>query len=149
MPVASGLFGSRTDKRRAVDLVYDHKNGRYDFVELKIKSDNPLYAAMEILGYGLVYLASRQDRAKNLGYDSKALPVLGASEIALCVLAPQAYYENCNLRWLEIAINDGLAVIATDGLKMKFNFEQFFYSWKSGSSHYDLPTQMTREPVCV
>ena len=65
MPVASGLFGEHSDKRRSIDLVYFGEHGSFDFVELKVESNTPLYAAMEILGYGLVYLASRNDSVKN------------------------------------------------------------------------------------
>lgn len=148
MPVASGLFGPRTDKRRAVDLVFDHKNGHYEFVELKIKSDTPLYAAMEILGYGLVYLASRKDRAQNLAYNGAALPVLRASRITLCVLAPKLYYGDRNIAWLEDSINDGLTRSTVPGLNIDFCFEKFDFAWNSYFSPSDLPEPLGRQPVC-
>ena len=148
MPVASGLFGSRTDKRRAVDLVFDHKNGHYEFVELKIKSDTPLHAAMEILKYGLVYLASRKDRAENLAYDGAVLPILRASRITLCVLAPQRYYGDRDVAWLEDSINEGLKRSAVPGLSIDFRFEQFKFPWDSDSSPNDLPETLGRQPVC-
>lgn len=149
--VASGLFGSISDKRRAVDLVHNKGNGQFDFVELKIKSDTPLYAAMEILGYGLVYLASRQDAAKNLGYVSEELPVLRASEITLCVLAPDDFYKNknlyYNLEWLQDAINKGLQKLGKGNLKMVFRFEKFLFPWNHDMSASDLPEHLVREPV--
>jgi hypothetical protein len=143
MPIASGLFGSITDKRRAVDLVHSKETGHFDFVELKIQSDTPLYAAMEILGYGLVYLASRRDTAKNLKYNSENLPVLMASEITLCVLAPGNYYGSCSLEWLQDAINDGLKEFVKSDLKMDFRFEKFAkdFMWK----HDMAPTDLTEE----
>lgn len=147
MPVASGLFGARTDKRRLLDLVYDLKQGHYDFIELKIKSDTPLYAAMEILGYGLVYLASRQNKASNLGYDDALLPLLRASHITLCVLAPEAYYADCNLEWLEQAINHGLSSFDKRELRMRFRFEKFTFTWKHSSKPGDLPQPLIRARV--
>lgn len=147
MPVASGLFGSISDKRRAVDLVHRKGNGQFDFVELKIQSDTPLYAAMEILGYGLVYLASRQDAAKNLEYASKDLPVLRASEITLCVLAPEDYYKEYNLKWLQEALNDGLKGFDNGDLKMRFRFEKLLFQWRHEMSPTDLPKDLVREPV--
>lgn len=150
MPVASGLFSSTSDKRRSVDLVYikEKDNRSFDFVELKIASDSPLYAAMEILGYGLVYYASRQDTAKNLKYDSKDLAVLGARKISLCVLAPEAFYGTYNLKWLQKAINDGLErLVDIDSFKMDFRFEKFEFKWKYTMSGSDLPKQLDRKPV--
>jgi hypothetical protein len=122
MPVASGIFDGYSDRRRAVDLVFDHQDGCYDLVELKIntKAGSPLYAAMEILGYGLIYLASRFDRAKNLKYRVSDLPVLRATSITLCVLAPESYYEGSQLLWLQDAINEGLSQLAPSDLKMNF-----------------------------
>lgn len=151
MPVASGLFGPISDKRRAVDLVHSRGNGQFDFVELKIQSDTPLYAAMEILGYGLVYLASRQDTARNLEYASEELPVLRAREITLCVLAPDDYYKNKNLyyklKWLQDAINNGLQKLDKGNLKMDFRFEKFLFTWKNNMSTSNLPENLVREPV--
>ncbi len=147
MPVASGLFGSRTDKRRLVDLVYDLKLGHYDLIELKIQSDTPLYAAMEILGCGLVYLASRQNKANNLAYDSALLPLLRASHVTLCVLAPEAYYADCNLEWLEKAINHGLSSFDKRELRMRFRFEKFTFKWKHNGKPADLPQPLIRARV--
>lgn len=79
---------------------------------------------MEILGYGLIYLASRNDRAENLKYKVADLPVLKANKISLCVLAPTNYY-NGNLMWLQDAINDGLKRFATAAFSIDFCFQKF------------------------
>lgn len=149
MPVASGLFGSASDKRRAVDLVHNKESKYFDFVELKIRSDTPLYAAMEILGYGLVYLASRRDTGNNLKYASKHLPVLKAREVALCVLAPENYYRDCNLKWLQIAINMGLKDIVKNDLKMEFRFEKFpqGFVWHHKMHPIELTGNLERQHV--
>ena len=147
MPVASGLFDGHTDKRRAVDLVFDHEDRHYDLVELKIKSDTPLYAAMEILGYGLVYLASRTDLTGNFNYKASDLPVLKAKKITLCVLAPENYYEASNLKWLEVAINDGLMQFATPDLSIDFQFQKFGNQLGNQLPIKVLPETLIREPA--
>jgi hypothetical protein len=148
MPIASGLFGEHSDKRRAIDLVFEHQTDHFELVELKIKSDTPLFAAMEILGYGLVYLASRIDGAGNLKYKAADLPVLRANKITLCVLAPAKYYGyRGSLSWLKDAINDGLKHLPLHNLAIDFRFEQFDFSWTSESTASDLPVTLIRKLV--
>ena len=147
IPVASGLFDEHSDKRRAVDLVFDHQADHFDLVELKIKSDTPLYAAMEILRYGLVYLASRNDRAGNLKYKTADLPVLRANKVTLGVLAPEGYYAGSKLKWLQDGINDGLKHLPQLDLTIDFRFEQFDFLWTSESTARDLPETLTRKRV--
>jgi hypothetical protein len=53
MSTTSGIQGPYLNKRRAIDLVRRTAPDCYAFVELKVDSDNPLYAAFEILGYAL------------------------------------------------------------------------------------------------
>lgn len=154
MPTASGLFGSRSDKRRAIDLVCSHGNNCFDFVELKISSNTPLHAAMEILGYGLVYLASRKDSAQNLQYGSGAsIPLMSASTISLVVLAPSKFYEQFKLDWLERGLNDGLKELLTKQgmpkLVMKFCFERFAddFKWEPPYKPDMLPEKVERMRV--
>jgi len=149
MPVASGLFDGYSDKRRAVDLVFDHQDDHYDLVELKVnlKAGSPLYAAMEILGYGLVYLASRNDRAGNLKYDASDLPVLRANRITLCVLAPESYFKSSQLMWLQCAINEGLDRLAPSDLKMDFCFKKFGGAWCDDLPQIHLPDVLVLETV--
>ena len=146
MPVASGLFDEYSDKRSAVDLVFDHGDGHYDLVELKIKSDTPLYAAMEILGYGLIYLASRTDRAGNLKYKVADLPVLKANRISLCVLAPANYYQG-SLMWLQDAINVGLKRFATTDFSIDFCFQKFGNQLGNDLPLKFLPEILARDPA--
>jgi hypothetical protein len=49
VPLISGIAGSHAFKKRAVDLVHRHEDGSFEFVELKVNSDTPIYAAVEIL----------------------------------------------------------------------------------------------------
>ena len=64
VPIASALGGGR---RQCIDLVHARGNGCYDFVELKVKSNTPIYAAVEVLQYGYFWLLSRAHRDR-LGY---------------------------------------------------------------------------------
>ena len=131
VPTSSGLMGAHLDKTRNIDLVYDCGNGRYKFVELKVNSNTPLFAAMEILGYGLIYLFSRLYR------NPSDKIMLDAKSIHLKVLAPYKYYyyitktpvrhdEKYQLAWLEDLINDGLGTFLDGfGVSMDFRFETF------------------------
>ncbi|MBX3331128.1 MAG: hypothetical protein KF722_12040, partial [Nitrospira sp.] len=97
VPTASGLWDHKCDKHRAIDLVHVCPGqNRYDsveFIELKVdtKSGHPLYAAIEVLLYGLLYIFSRR-HLKELEYDVTTQPLLQASKIHLVVLAPFEYY---------------------------------------------------------
>lgn len=107
MPTASGLVGPATDKRAAVDLVYRENSTAYSLIELKVNSDNPLFAAVEILMHGLLFVWSKNNQSE-LCYDQKHQPLLAADKITLAVLAPPAYYSDFNLEMLGAALNRGL-----------------------------------------
>ncbi len=126
VPVASGLTQS-AGGRRAIDLVHRCGDGWYEFIELKVGEGGgtPLFAAMEILQYGVLYIFSREN-ARTLGY--KEAGILGATGIHLKVLAPASYYEGYDLLWLEESINSGLARFLARGehgfeFEMDFKFE--------------------------
>jgi hypothetical protein len=119
VPVASGLT-SRGDGRRAIDLVHRGENDWYELIELKVdhRGGTPLFAAMEILQYGVLYIFSRE-KAQELGYDG--IELLNAKGIHLRVLAPADYYAPYNLSWLEKSIDRRLTSFLA-----KFNFEMDF-----------------------
>lgn len=121
VPVASGLT-SGIGGRRAIDLVHREKNGWYELIELKTddRGGTPLFAAMEILQYGVLYIFSRE-KAQELGYDG--IELLNAKGIHLKVLAPAEYYAPYNLSRLEKSINDGLVSFRS---QRKFSFELDF-----------------------
>ena len=124
VPVASGLTTGSAGGRRAIDLVHRCPDGWYEFIELKVDegAGTPLFAAMEILQYGVLYLFSREN-ASTLGY--KKTGMLGAPGIHLKVLAPTSYYEEFDLSWLEESINSGLARFLSQG-ERRFEFEMDF-----------------------
>jgi hypothetical protein len=121
VPVASGLVDSHADGSRKIDLVHKCGGEAYEFIELKIDSDTPLYAAMEILKYGVLYVFCRQDdRVKCVDRKGK---LMQAKKIHLRVLAPTKYYEKYDLSWLETKIRNGLGKFLT---QRKFAFEMDF-----------------------
>ncbi len=123
IPVASGLIDEHADKRAAVDLV--HVQGREaNLVELKWESDTPVYAAFEILRYGLAFLFCYENR-KRFGYSENGL--LGCSAVKLSVLAPQPYFETYDLasfgRQLSAAAHRFVADRTRGRLSMTFRFD--------------------------
>ena len=114
MPIASGIVSSSSDRRRAIDLVhrYGEAQNQYDFIELKIDSDTPLFALTEILRYGLVYLVLRQNRDW-LPVVSRTQPVFNAEKIGLRVFAPKEYYVG-DLSWFEEQIKVALPKIISE-----------------------------------
>jgi hypothetical protein len=131
IPTASGVMGSQ-ERHRNLDLAHRIACGEYEFIELKVSSDTPLYAAMEILCYGLIYLCSRR-YATTLGYRADN-ELLRASRAELKVLAPLAYYADRGRRdelWrLQEKLHAGLESLlsgrcANLGVQMGFRFEAF------------------------
>jgi hypothetical protein len=125
VPVASGLWDDVADKRRAVDLVWCSGEKSFELIELKVKSDSPLRAAVEIVQYGLLYALAR-DRYSERERAIKDL--LQAKEMHLRVLAPRIYYASYNLGWLAHDLDAGLRAFAFDrfgGLLVSFGFDAF------------------------
>lgn len=136
LSTTSGLLRPHSDKRRAIDLACRIEPNAYRFIELKVKSDNPLYATFEVLGYGLAYCLARHYGFGGTGEHN----VMEASHIVLEVLAPECWYEykhrgdadrsRFDLSWLAAAINIGLATeikaLRLDGIDdIAFAFRTF------------------------
>ncbi|MCX6607168.1 MAG: hypothetical protein NTV52_26785 [Acidobacteria bacterium] len=133
IPVASGVLNSTADKKTAVDLSHRNDAGDFDLIELKMltQSGHALFAAMEVILYGIAYLFARRN-ARELGYVWGETDLLAAHRVRLIVLAPAAYYggvPSTGLRSLRSALNKGLAEECarggTPGLLMEVDFEQF------------------------
>jgi hypothetical protein len=128
IPVASGVLPEVQEGGRRIDLARQCSAGWLELVELKVGDhcDTPLHAAVEIIGYGLIYLFSRRYR-KELGYDSRNI-LLSANRISLKVLAPAISYSQGSLASFEAELNRGLAELVSsqnvDRLTMDFRFEQ-------------------------
>jgi len=118
IPVASGLVAGSGDGRRAIDLVRHRGDRHFEFIELKIASDTPLYAALEIVGYMCLWLLARVDRPE------RPSALLEADRIDLIVLAPTKYYERFSLEGLENAFDEGVRALGTrHGVSLTFAFE--------------------------
>ncbi len=149
VPTASGLANGRNDRHRNVDLVHRVTPGAFEFIELKVESDTPPYAAIEALLYGVLYMYARL----NLMPGPKALsPIMSASHVSLQVLAPCAYYQGCNFDWLQLALNDGLKNVTerrfAGKLHMDFAFTTFEENFAWPCNEGDLVRIMAdRQPV--
>lgn len=125
VPVASGFADEYADKRAAIDLVHLEEN-HATLIELKWKSDTPVFAAFEILQYGLAYLFSYIHR-KEFGYDDKEL--MNVSTVSLRVLAPDDYYSKYHLDWLQQGLDESIRSFSagkTNGaITMNFGFQTF------------------------
>ena len=126
VPTSSGFVNPRADGPRHIDLVHQCTDGSYEFIELKAESNNPLYAAMEILQYGVLYIFSRgNEQIRNASTEKK---LLNAATIHLKVLAPRSYYDDYKLDWLEEKICNGLRAFLAERmpkLQMDFRFDAF------------------------
>jgi hypothetical protein len=145
VPTASGLIAPSADGSRRIDLVHKCGDKEYEFIELKVGSDTPLYAAMEILKYGILYIFTREHEEMSK-YFKKESDLLNASSIHLMVLAPADYYAPYNLSWLEKNIDSGLAsFLSKFNFKMDFKFETLSLAltrstpWVSGGTKRTLP----------
>jgi hypothetical protein len=118
------VVDSSRHKRSAIDLVRREDARAFEFVELKIHSDTPLFAAFEIMQYGLVWLLSRRDRLL-CGYRDCVL--LDAETVHLRVLAPSSYYGDHDLTSFAEALNAGLRTVAAmqDKIALSFAFQEF------------------------
>ncbi len=138
MATMSGLFDESSNKRRSIDLVRYAGPGEFEFIELKTTSNNPVYAAFEILGYGLAYCQARQHSEVHSKPSHRE--VLKAKTIRLVVLAPEHWYTYkvrgeddkrlFALGPLTAAFNAGLqrllSTLAFPGLEsLTFQFRQF------------------------
>ena len=128
VPVASGLIDGKKHKRAAVDLVRMDGDAA-ELVELKWKSDAPLFALFEVLDYGLALLLSRRN-AEKFGYCG--LELIEARVVKLAVLAPSQYYDGYDCRKYADVVNNGLQLLLrllrdthSDLPKMSFRFLQF------------------------
>jgi len=135
VPTSSGLVGAHSDKKRNIDLVHriSLEKGEYTFYELKVRSDNPVFAAMEILIYGMLYCLARQCNEIKLPEDNE---LSKAKSIHLNVLAPRDFYSsysNEGLLNISKEINKGLKFFLVEftknnpnlSIEMDFRFDQF------------------------
>jgi len=122
VPVTTGLLHPADRTPRAIDLVHiDYP--RITLVKLASEIDTPMYAAFEILGYGLALLCSRLHAYEIWHFD---LPMMRGNRISLWVLGPTSFYRGPSLDWLQRGLNAGLGAldqwVFTDFIHMSFDF---------------------------
>jgi len=133
VPVASGLVCPSRDKKRNIDLIHKLGVGIYEFIELKIRSNNPLSAAIEILVYGLLYIFYREQIPERNREANSAAELLRASKIYLKVAAPDLYYKKYDLKQIksfEKKCSQAIQRFASSKIKnleLSFGFESFIY----------------------
>ncbi len=129
VPTASGLTNSTEGRLCNIDLVHWLSNETCEFIELKYDSDTPLFAAFEILKYGLLYVFTRQ-HLNDLTVSPKTR-LLAANNVHLRVVAPASYYINSRLVWLPVEVNHALNQrLANSDFRMDFKFESI--NWEHG-----------------
>jgi hypothetical protein len=91
IPICASYLSDHADGQTCIDVARRHRDGEYTFFELKWESNNPLYAAMQLLRYFTVYLFTRCHLVE-LGYSNCTQSMLEAQKIHLGVLAPPPFY---------------------------------------------------------
>jgi hypothetical protein len=129
IPTASGLTSSGALKKASIDLIHRTRPACYELIELKCETNSPLYAAIEILLYGLLYIHARAHQ-EEMQYSLPAHPLLTADEIGLRVLAPKLYYRDCELGWFEKKLSDGIAEFVGSQFTIDFKFMAFSASFR-------------------
>ena len=134
VPVASGLVFHNRDTKSCIDLVHELGKGTFEFIELKIASSNPVYAAIEVLVYGIVYVFFRAGGPEENRVTAKVVhdrKLLTAKKIHLKVIAPADYYRPYNkmhLNALASSFSDAINALARkkiSGISMSSSFEEF------------------------
>ena len=109
----SGRFGFDALGGKTLDLACLN-DGRAELIELKVKSNTPLSAAIQILLYGLsnAFFQINHHRVLPNGSTNKLLEV---KELRLRVLAPVTYYERFSkvelwLKSFESCLDEGVKI---------------------------------------
>jgi len=107
--------------------VFERSRNVYEFVELKVDSNYPLYAAFEIVRNALLFLFTRRLGASGVHIPKGDRNLLLAEAIELVVLAPSEYYSSFDLSFFEQKLNAAISKYAASefGMKMSFRFESF------------------------
>jgi hypothetical protein len=126
VPTASGLVNDR-GRQMNIDLTHRIPGG-FEFIELKLESNTPYEAAIQILRYGAIYLLYRLE--PELARRFKGNQMMNAKSIVLEVLAPDRYYSSgdVDLQALEVQLDRQVAKFAEEyvsGLSLSFRFMAF------------------------
>jgi len=126
IPTASGLINAGG---RQMDIDLGHRiTGGFVFIELKIQSNNPYDAAVQMLRYGATYLLYRLE--PELASRFRGNEMLNARRIVLEVLAPDRYYRTADIDLSELEAQCDhqvrkLAAECVGELDLSFRFAAF------------------------
>jgi hypothetical protein len=110
-----------------IDLAHQIPDG-FEFIELKLESNTPFEAALQILRYGAVYLLYRLE--PELARRFRGNQMMNAKRIVLEVLAPARYFTSgdVDLPLLEARLDKQVARFTEEhvrGLSLSFRFMAF------------------------
>ena len=150
VPTSHLLITSTSGRNRNIDLVHKLvEEEEYEFIELKVESDTPMYAAFQIVISGLIYLMSRKFYTSQYIDSEEILKVidskkiLKARKVHLKTLAPQDYYSDYSLSWLEDELNKGLEAFVSE----KFNNIEIDFTFTSFPEKFVWPCKNNNELV--
>jgi hypothetical protein len=126
VPTASGLVDA-WGRQMNIDLAH-RIDSSFELIELKLGSNTPYDAALQILRYGALYMLYRTE--PELACRFRSHSIMSAPRILLEVLAPSRYYlqEKCDLRLLETQLDRQVAAFARAravALELSFHFTAF------------------------
>jgi hypothetical protein len=120
-----------------------------------ISAGHALFAVMESLKYGIIYLFSRA-HARELGYPLGEKGLLDATHIRLNVLAPASYYQHTPGQWLpllcaelSVALTEEITCRKIKLLSMQVSCEQFpsWFAWPATDE--DLIRALISRETCL
>jgi hypothetical protein len=146
VPSASGLT-DEDEQRRSIDIVHRRSPVEFDFIELKaLRSgkrpsgeQTPLFASMEVLKYGLLFLFCKKNRDLLFPEGTERKPILNANRVHLEVLmTPNCYLHSerrgpFRIGWLNRLLTEGLNELnqyqkdtnCESGVQFEFSFKTF------------------------
>jgi hypothetical protein len=134
VPAVSGFNVSGAAKR-SIDLVQETGNREFRFIELKtnLKTNNPIYAAIELILYGIFYSHIRANAGLRSKLNKDSAKLLDATAVEFAVLAPREYYEKSltpvvrEAKLLEFGgkLSDAFANLGGSTVRMSFAFRVF------------------------
>ena len=169
VPAASGL-SEDAEQRRSVDIVHRHDPKEFAFIELKALrpgetsrgDQTPLFAAMEVLKYGLLFLYCKKHRDLLFPGCIEHRPILKANRVNLEVLMTANCYLHSEKRgpfrigWLSCLIADGLHELNEYQMLMNcesrvhfdFSFRQFPGSFVWSDEDHEALLTSTEGSLC-
>lgn len=168
VPVASGLTKAN-DKRCSLDIVHRLGPSEFEFIELKAlgpgstpnETQTPLFAAMELLKYGLLFLYCKQNRELLFPNGIEGKPILKATRVHLEVLMTSNCYLHSekqgpfHIGWLNRLLRDGLSELneeqrrteAKHAVQIEFSFKELPKSFEwSDADHQVLVSRLKASP---